>query len=144
MTANRKFFMVGLTGEKKAHGPTGTRTQDLSHTVQALWPLSYRATQSACDSFPLLNVIRPQICSEPCRSWRDSPFAARSWLLTHTLSHQMSQERKKHMARLGLKCRTSGIPCHASTLTTKLPNHKVNLWQVDRQKYRGCGYNGQR
>ena len=25
-----------ITGEEKAHGPTGTRTQDLSHTVQAL------------------------------------------------------------------------------------------------------------
>ena len=38
-----------VTGEEKAHDPTGTRTQDLSHTVQALWPLSYRATRSACD-----------------------------------------------------------------------------------------------
>ena len=28
-------------GRKKAHGLTGTRTQDLSHTVRALWPLSY-------------------------------------------------------------------------------------------------------
>ena len=26
------------TGEEKAHGPTGTRIQDLLHTVQALWP----------------------------------------------------------------------------------------------------------
>ena len=44
-----------VTGEEKAHGPTGTRTQDLSHTVRALWPLSYRATRSICDNFPLLN-----------------------------------------------------------------------------------------
>ena len=27
-----------VTGEEKAHGPTGTRTQDLSHTVRALQP----------------------------------------------------------------------------------------------------------
>ena len=44
-----------VTGEEKAHGPTGTRTQDLSHSVRALWPLSYRATRSTCDNFPLLN-----------------------------------------------------------------------------------------
>ena len=31
-----------VTGEEKAHGATGTWTQDLSHTVRALWPLSYR------------------------------------------------------------------------------------------------------
>ena len=42
-----------VTGEEKAHDPTGTRTQDLSHTVRALWPLSYRATRSTCDNFPL-------------------------------------------------------------------------------------------
>ena len=44
-----------VTGEEKAHGPTGTRTQDLSHTVRALRPLSYRATRSTCDNSPLLN-----------------------------------------------------------------------------------------
>ena len=38
-----------VTEEEKAHGPTGTRTQDLSHTVRALWPLSYQATRSTCD-----------------------------------------------------------------------------------------------
>ena len=27
---------VNVTGEEKAHGPTGTRTQDFSHTVRAL------------------------------------------------------------------------------------------------------------
>ena len=35
--------------EEKAHGPTGTRTQDILHTVPALWLLSYWATWSACD-----------------------------------------------------------------------------------------------
>ena len=39
-----------VTGEEKAHCPTGTRTQDLSHAMWALWPLSYRATQSTCDN----------------------------------------------------------------------------------------------
>ena len=29
-------FNEYVTGDEKAHGPTGTRTQDLSHTVQAL------------------------------------------------------------------------------------------------------------
>ena len=32
-----------VTGEEKIHGPTGTRTQDHSQTVRALWSLSYRA-----------------------------------------------------------------------------------------------------
>ena len=39
-----------VKGEEKAHGPTGTRTQDLSQTVRAFWPLSYRATRSTCDN----------------------------------------------------------------------------------------------
>ena len=38
-----------VRGEEKAHGPTGTRTRDLSQTVRALRPLSYRATRSTCD-----------------------------------------------------------------------------------------------
>ena len=41
--------------EETAHSPTGTRTQDLSHTVRALWQLSYRGTRSTSDNFPLLN-----------------------------------------------------------------------------------------
>ena len=51
--ANISFPCV--TGKEKAHGPTETRTQDLSRTVRALWPLSYPATRPTCDSFPLLN-----------------------------------------------------------------------------------------
>ena len=39
-----------VTGEENAHGPTGTRIQDLSQTVRALWPLSYRATLSTCNT----------------------------------------------------------------------------------------------
>ena len=40
-----------VTGEEKVHGTTGTRTQNLLHTVQALWPLSYRATRFICDIY---------------------------------------------------------------------------------------------
>ena len=50
-----RHWPLNVTGEEKAHGPTGTRTRDLSHTVQALWPLGYRATWSTRDSFPLLD-----------------------------------------------------------------------------------------
>ena len=39
-----------VTGKGKAHCPTRTRTQDLSHIVRALGPLSYRATWWTCDS----------------------------------------------------------------------------------------------
>ena len=66
-------------GEKKAHGPTGTRTQDLSHTVGALWPLSCSVLLLTCDSFPPASLELldcPRICSEPCRNRRESPFAA--------------------------------------------------------------------
>ena len=45
-----------VTGEEKAHGSTGTRTQDLSQTVRALWPLSYRATRSTCDTRHLFYI----------------------------------------------------------------------------------------
>ena len=68
----------GVTGEEKAHGPTGTRTQDLSHNVRTLWPLSYQATRSTYDNFPLLNQIHLRIRSEPCRNRQEVPFAARS------------------------------------------------------------------
>ena len=45
-----------VIGEEKAHGPTGTQTQDLSQTVRALSSLSYRATRSTCDNW-LKNVM---------------------------------------------------------------------------------------
>ena len=48
-----------VTGEEKAHGPTGTRTQDLSQTVRALWPVSYRATRSTLD---MSNIAYFLIC----------------------------------------------------------------------------------
>ena len=42
-----------VTGEEIAQGPTGTRTQDLSHTVRALWPQNYQATRSTCGNINL-------------------------------------------------------------------------------------------
>ena len=53
-------MVVSVTEEEKAYGPTGTRTQDLSHTVRALWPLSYRATRSICDNSPCLIRFVPE------------------------------------------------------------------------------------
>ena len=44
------------SGGKKVHSPTGSRTQDLSHTVRAVLPLSYRTTRTTCDNFPLLKI----------------------------------------------------------------------------------------
>ena len=44
-----------VTGEVKAHGSTGTRSQDLLQTMRALWPLSYRAARSTRDNFPQLS-----------------------------------------------------------------------------------------
>ena len=38
-----------VTGEEKAHGPTANGTQNLSHTLRALWPLSYWVTRSTHD-----------------------------------------------------------------------------------------------
>ena len=87
-----------------------------------LCPLSYRATRSTCDNFPLLNKIRPQICSEPCRNRRDSPFCCSQPEHRPTLSHQLSQGRKNLMARRGLEPRTSRIPCEQSDHCTTEPN----------------------
>ena len=46
-----------VTGEEKAHGPTGTRTQDLLQTTEHSSQLSYQATWSTCDNLPLLRFI---------------------------------------------------------------------------------------
>ena len=87
-------------------------------------PLAYCAStltteppsnRSTSDNFPLLNKIRPRILSEPCR-----PEPMRQSLCCSqpehgpTLSHQILLGRKKHMARPGLKPRTSRIPCQHS------------------------------
>ena len=45
----------------KAHGPTRNRTQDLSHTVWELWPLSYRATRSTCDNSIIPKLTKSKI-----------------------------------------------------------------------------------
>ena len=41
-----------ITGEKKAHGPTGTRTQDSRASYEHSSQLSYRATRSTCHTPP--------------------------------------------------------------------------------------------
>ena len=41
-------------GRKKNMARPRTRTQDLSQTVQAHWPLSYRATWSTCDIWGMI------------------------------------------------------------------------------------------
>ena len=48
-----------VTGEEKA---TGTRTQDVSHTVRALRQPSRLATRLTCDNVPLLNLRCVQKC----------------------------------------------------------------------------------
>ena len=101
---------TNVKGEEKAHDPTGTRTQDPSQTVRALWLLSYCVTRSTCDISPLLNKIRPRIWSEPCRNRRDSPFAARSPSTDPHWPPNVTGE-EKHMARPGLEPRTPRRPC---------------------------------
>ena len=107
-----------LQGRKKSMARPGldprTSRKPCEHSSQ----LSYRATQSTWDNFPLLEYIRPRICSEPCRYRRDSPFNCLQPEHGPTLSHQMLQGRKKNMARPGLEPRTSRTPCeHSSQLS---------------------------
>ena len=79
----------------KNRGPTGTRTQGLSLTVRALCQLSYRATWSSFDIFPLLNKIRPPNLLGTTEERDVHLFDARCPSREPTLSHQMSQGRKK-------------------------------------------------
>ena len=58
----------------KNRGQTGTRTQGLSLTAQALCQLSYQVTWLSFDIFPLLKKIRPQICSEQRRNHQTCTF----------------------------------------------------------------------
>ena len=117
---------MNVTEEEKEHGPTGTRTQDLSHTVRALWPLSYRATRPACDNFPLLKQNRPRICSEPYRNRRDSLFAARS---PTTDPHWATKCHRGGKSTWPDRDSNSGpLAYRASTLTTELPSHTADLW----------------
>ena len=113
-------FEIYVTGEEKAHGPTETLTQDLSHTVRT--PLSYRATRSTCDNFPLLRFV-PESAQNHAETDETVLLLLAARARTHT-GHQMSLGRKKHMARPGLEPRTSRIPY---TLTTELPSHTVDL-----------------
>ena len=45
-----------------------------------------------------------------------------------TLSHQMSQGRKKNVARPGLELRVSRLPCEHST--TELPSHSIDRLHI--------------
>ena len=84
------------------HGPTGTRTQDLSHTVRVLLPLSYRATRSTCDNWWFYRSVTGEEKSTwPDRDSNPGPLAYR-----------------------------------ASTLTTELPSHTVDLRQFPPDKTR--------
>ena len=114
------FGTPNVTGKEIECSPTGTRTQGLSLTVLAILLLSYRATWSAHYNFPLLNKICPRICSEPCWNLLDSLFAARSPSMDPHTGHQMSQARKKNVARPGLEPRVFRLPCkHAYHCATE-------------------------
>ena len=79
----------------KNHGPTGTRTQGLSLTVRALCQLSYRATWSSFDIFPCLIRFVPESARNNGGTTKHALFDARCPSRVPTLSHQMSQGRKK-------------------------------------------------
>ena len=111
-----------VKGEEKTHSPTGSRTKDLSHTVRALWPLSYWVTRSTCDNFPLFNKIRLRIWSEPCRNRRDSLFAARS------LSTDSHWATICHRGGISTYADPGPLAYHASTLSTDLLSHTIELW----------------
>ena len=66
-------------------------------------------------------LIRPRICSEPCRNRRNSLFHGPTGRArTHT-GHQMSQGRENNVARPELEPRVSRLPCKHST--TELSSH---------------------
>ena len=102
---------INVTEEEKAHGPTGTRTQQLSCTMRAFEPDDRLLTISSCLNRFLpesarnragTNETRLSLC---CSQSENGP----------TLSHQMSRGRgEKYKARLEFKLRTSRIPCEHS------------------------------
>ena len=113
-----------ITGEEKVHGPTGTRTQDLLHTVGALWPLSYRATWLTWDDFPCLIRFVPK----SARYRRDGPFAARS---SSTDPHWATKCHRGEKSTWPDQDLNPGpLAYRASTLTTELPSHMVDLWHL--------------
>ena len=98
----------------KNRGPTGTRNQGLSLTMRVLCQLSYRATWSSFDIFPLLNKIRPRICSEQRRNNETCTFDARcpSREPPHWPPNVTGEENI--VARPGLEPRASRLPCEYS------------------------------
>ena len=113
-----------ITGKEKAHAPTGIRTQNLSHSDHwstkphgILWQIG-RINLWLDSSSNLLgtDAVRQSLC---CSQPEHEP----------TLSYQMPQERKKHMARPGLEPRTSRIPCeHSNHWATEPHGRPVTDW----------------
>ena len=99
---------INVTEEEKAHGPTGTLTQELFHTMRALEPDDRPVTISPC-----LNRCVP----EPARNRAGTNETRLSLYCSQsehgpTLSHQMSRGRGgvEFKARPGFEPRTSRIP----------------------------------
>ena len=109
----------------KNRGPTGTRTQGLSLSVRQL---SRWANGRPLTLFPLLNEIRPRICSEQRRNDETCIFYARCPSREPTLSHEMSQGREKSWP--DRDSNPGPLAYRASTLHTELPSHMVVLWHL--------------
>ena len=110
---------------EKERGPTGTRTQGLSLTVRALYhwgtePIDRPVTFSPCLIRFVPESARNHAGTDETVSFR-LLLAARA--RTHT-GHQISQGRKKNVARPGLEPRVSRLPCEH--YTTELPSHSID------------------
>ena len=92
---------------------------------QDMIPGPFAFCRAAEPNFPLLNLICPQICLEPCRNWWASLFAAQAQTHTH---QQMSQESKWYMARHGRKPKNSSVPYKHSA--NCLPSHSRPVTQA--------------
>ena len=85
-----------VTGEEKAHGPTRTRTQDLSQTVRVLWPLSYRAKWSTCDNFPYIIRFVPESAWNHAGTDESVSLLLAARARTHTEPPNVTGEEKAH------------------------------------------------
>ena len=88
-------------------GPTGTRTQGLSLPVRQL---SYLANGRPLIFSPCLIRFVPESARNNGGTTKHALFDARYPSREPTLSHQMSQGRKKIVARPGLEPRASRYP----------------------------------
>ena len=69
-----------ITGEEKTHGPTGTRTQYLLHTLQATEPHGRPATIS-----PFLNRFVPESARNHAGTDKTVPLLLAAWAWTHDI-----------------------------------------------------------